>query len=254
MAAVAGTSPGAVVTGRGPVGLSGPQRQFLEAFFRREALAKAFYLAGGTALAAFHLHHRLSEDLDLFTVDAAARPDLARDVVPAVEEIGARLGWRVAVESPGIRHVRIHVHVPGSPPRHLRRIDLARPDLPLTMSPETGPGGIRVAGLRDLALGKVVAASRRRELKDIVDLFALDSFPLLDLRAVIERADHLDSRFTPLELAARAAAVKQEEEQWDSFRREFLQWEIRFSDLVAFGRRLARMIDDYLGPPAPAAR
>ena len=29
--------------------------------------ASVFYLTGGTALSAFYLHHRLSEDLDFFT-------------------------------------------------------------------------------------------------------------------------------------------------------------------------------------------
>src|SRR5258708_17660707 len=33
----------------------------------REPLLKDFYLTGGTALSAFYLHHRLSEDLDFFT-------------------------------------------------------------------------------------------------------------------------------------------------------------------------------------------
>jgi predicted nucleotidyltransferase component of viral defense system len=32
-------------------------------------LAGTFYLTGGTALAAFYLHHRVSDDLDLFSED-----------------------------------------------------------------------------------------------------------------------------------------------------------------------------------------
>ncbi|MBN1138047.1 MAG: nucleotidyl transferase AbiEii/AbiGii toxin family protein [Anaerolineae bacterium] len=47
------------------------QLAVLEQFFATEA-GKRFFLTGGTALAAFHLHHRLSVDLDLFTLDDLA--------------------------------------------------------------------------------------------------------------------------------------------------------------------------------------
>ncbi len=54
------------------------QRAFLQVFFA-DPVGQRFFLTGGTALAAFHLHHRLSDDLDLFTLDdlaleAAAHP------------------------------------------------------------------------------------------------------------------------------------------------------------------------------------
>lgn len=43
------------------------QIAFLEQIKKSEFLAKNFYLTGGTALAAFYLHHRYSEDLDFFS-------------------------------------------------------------------------------------------------------------------------------------------------------------------------------------------
>src|SRR5574342_1029985 len=47
------------------------QQRFLEAFFNRDPISAHFYLSGGTALAGFYLHHRYSEDVDLFTRDAS---------------------------------------------------------------------------------------------------------------------------------------------------------------------------------------
>ena len=47
------------------------QASVLESFFATAA-GQQFYLTGGTALAAFHLHHRASVDLDLFTLDDLA--------------------------------------------------------------------------------------------------------------------------------------------------------------------------------------
>ncbi len=43
------------------------QQQFLEFASKQDYISKNFYLTGGTALAAFYLHHRLSEDLDFFS-------------------------------------------------------------------------------------------------------------------------------------------------------------------------------------------
>ena len=45
------------------------QRELLGALAGSE-LGARFQVAGGTAIAAFYLHHRESEDLDLFSPDA----------------------------------------------------------------------------------------------------------------------------------------------------------------------------------------
>jgi predicted nucleotidyltransferase component of viral defense system len=47
--------------------LSLSQRRLLEIISANKAVAENFYLTGGTALAEFYIHHRLSEDLDLFS-------------------------------------------------------------------------------------------------------------------------------------------------------------------------------------------
>lgn len=43
------------------------QQLLLDEISKNKAIAEAFYLGGGTALAQFYLQHRLSEDLDFFT-------------------------------------------------------------------------------------------------------------------------------------------------------------------------------------------
>ena len=47
--------------------LTPKQLKFLEFISLEPQITKRFYLTGGTALAEFHLQHRLSEDIDLFT-------------------------------------------------------------------------------------------------------------------------------------------------------------------------------------------
>jgi predicted nucleotidyltransferase component of viral defense system len=64
------------------------QEAFLEAFFQAGAPSERFYLSGGTALSAYYLQHRYSDDLDLFTRDQ----DALSVGVPLVEQLVARLG------------------------------------------------------------------------------------------------------------------------------------------------------------------
>jgi predicted nucleotidyltransferase component of viral defense system len=47
--------------------LSKNQRNILDIISKDKTLCDNFYLTGGTALAGFYLHHRLSEDLDFFS-------------------------------------------------------------------------------------------------------------------------------------------------------------------------------------------
>jgi len=46
-----------------------PEQKIFLARFAASELRDSYYLTGGTALAAFHLRHRYSDDLDLFTED-----------------------------------------------------------------------------------------------------------------------------------------------------------------------------------------
>jgi len=46
--------------------LSPNQTRLLEIIANDKEICHRFYLTGGTALAEFYLHHRLSEDLDFF--------------------------------------------------------------------------------------------------------------------------------------------------------------------------------------------
>jgi hypothetical protein len=69
--------------------LSALQWDFLSFFFQGDP---PFFLTGRTALSAFYLQHRYSEDLDLFTLDGDAF-----DRVPLyVADTGARLNASIA--------------------------------------------------------------------------------------------------------------------------------------------------------------
>jgi hypothetical protein len=72
------------------------QPDLLDAFFARE---QGFYLTGGAALAGFHLAHRASDDLDLFTLDDDAFERGERALMDAAAYLGCRI--RVAAAGTG---------------------------------------------------------------------------------------------------------------------------------------------------------
>lgn len=117
---------------------------------------EGFYLAGATAIA-WHLGHRLSADLDLFS--HSAKPDLSairRAATP-------KAGFRVIRTGDAVLQLRS-----GSVP-----IDFVAYPYPPLDPPASGPDGFPVAGLRDLAAMKLSAIARRGIRRDFWDLFAI---------------------------------------------------------------------------------
>lgn len=53
------------------------QKEVLAQLITYPDIEKKFFLTGGTALSVFYLHHRLSDDLDLFTKDFSSLSEVA---------------------------------------------------------------------------------------------------------------------------------------------------------------------------------
>jgi predicted nucleotidyltransferase component of viral defense system len=54
--------------------LTNTQKSLLKYLSNNESLTKDYYLSGGTALSEYYLHHRLSEDLDFFSMHEVDLP------------------------------------------------------------------------------------------------------------------------------------------------------------------------------------
>ena len=76
------------------------QTEVLEAFFQRE---RGFFLTGGAALAGFHLGHRATDDLDLFTSEARAFERGRFVLAELAQELGAAL--QVRQDAPGFKRL-----------------------------------------------------------------------------------------------------------------------------------------------------
>ncbi|MBI2373685.1 MAG: nucleotidyl transferase AbiEii/AbiGii toxin family protein [Deltaproteobacteria bacterium] len=115
-----------------------------------------FYLAGASAIT-WHLGHRRSRDLDLFSIDLNVSLE--------------RLQWATRRER-GVQVIEatesaVALKV-GSIP-----VDLVRYPYPPLETPAPGPLEFPVAGLRDLAAMKLAAIARRGLRRDFWDLYEL---------------------------------------------------------------------------------
>jgi predicted nucleotidyltransferase component of viral defense system len=159
------------------------QEKFLQTFFA-DPIGQHFFLTGGTALAAFHLHHRLSDDLDLFTLDDVA---LEASVRP-VEQIAADLNC--TLERTRVSQYFQQVLLTHPQQEMPLKIDLVR-DFGPQYGKRLDHKGIIVDSLDNIAANKIVALFGRADIKDFVDLYFIlqSGYDLDELFSMAQQKD-----------------------------------------------------------------
>lgn len=164
------------------------QALVLEAFFGAE---QEFFLSGGGALVGFHLEHRETTDLDLFTTSAEAF-DRARLVLPnVVSQMGGALVIRQ--DSPGFR--RVVVQRGGDE----LVVDLVR-DIGPQLHEKLQIEGIVVDPMEEIFSNKLTTLVSRQEIRDLVDVLELERRGLR-VEAFLAEANAKDGGCTPATLA-----------------------------------------------------
>jgi Nucleotidyl transferase AbiEii toxin, Type IV TA system len=168
--------------------LSPLQRDLLEAFFRHES---RFHLTGGAALAGYYLGHRDTADLDLFTS------------VAAIDEGEAALRAAVGDVGASVENVQT---APDFRRRLVRReresvvVDLVVDATPQGPQPKKQFGGVRVDPPEEILANKLCTLLSRAELRDLVDVLALERAGFRTEDAV-PLASGKDAGLTPAQLA-----------------------------------------------------
>jgi Nucleotidyl transferase AbiEii toxin, Type IV TA system len=164
------------------------QQDLLDAFFRRE---QRFFLTGGAALAGFFLGHRSTHDLDLFaTTDVLDAGDVslreaARELQAMIENVQTSPTFRRRLVRRGAEAVIV---------------DLVFAETPQDTSPKQLFGGIRVDPPGEIVANKICALLSRAELRDLVDLRALEGAGYR-IEDALELARRKDAGVTPGQLA-----------------------------------------------------
>lgn len=165
------------------------QRSVLAAFFARE---HGFFLTGGAALAGFHLCHRTTDDLDLFTQDDAAF-SRARHVL---SDIAATIGGTLHIvqDAPGfIRTVltkQSEAVVIDFVRERTYQIHPAKPVI----------DGIAVDPPDEIFANKLTTLVGRAEERDLVDVMLLERSGLR-VEDALQAALEKDGGCTPATLA-----------------------------------------------------
>lgn len=165
------------------------QKAVLREFFARE---RGFFLTGGGALVGYHLHHRSTDDLDLFTLDAVAF-ERARHVLPAVaESLGARL--EIRVEAPDYLRVLL------TRPDQGLVVDVVRERVKQVIPEKPVIDGIVVDPPEEILANKLTALVGRQEERDLVDVLRLEQRGY-SLEPALAAALEKDGGCTPATLA-----------------------------------------------------
>lgn len=167
------------------------QSEVLNAFFAME-VGRDFFFTGGTALAGFYFQHRLSDDLDFFTVSDAALPRAREEM----EVLASALSLTLESRASAPHFQRFRLTRPGLAPLQL---DLVR-DIDVQIGQHRWFDAIIVDALENIGANKVGAIFGRTEAKDFVDLYFLLEAGL-NLRELIAHAKQKDGGVTEFWLA-----------------------------------------------------
>jgi predicted nucleotidyltransferase component of viral defense system len=142
------------------------QKKVLISLFDKGLADRGYYLTGGTALSAFYLQHRYSDDLDFFT----RKRDSVTEDFRYLGEILTSIGIVIASQDLTESYARLFVYPEGQKDTALK-IESAR-DVPAMMAPPEVYDQIVVDSFEEIAVNKVCTIlSRTFESKDFYDLF-----------------------------------------------------------------------------------
>ena len=164
------------------------QTEFLEKFFKHDS---QFFLTGGAALVGFYLNHRQTEDVDLFTLEDeielgfALVNEVAREMGADVESIQTTPDFRRLLLARGESAIVVDlVH------EYVYQIDRNKRVI----------NGIRLDTPEEILANKLCALLSRSEVRDLVDVRALETAGHT-IDSAIDAAAKKDSGFTPAQLA-----------------------------------------------------
>ena len=153
-----------------------------------------FYLTGGTAASRGYLHHRFSDDLDLFVNDDNAFTLWADRIIQALNQ---QADWQVTVELRDLRFVRLTV-LRNDFPLKIEMIN----DVPAHVGPIMTHSKLgRIDSAENILANKITAVVSREEPKDLADIWGFCTQTGLSLTDALENAHSKAAGIFPADVA-----------------------------------------------------
>ncbi len=156
--------------------LTKEQQVILDVVKNNEFLRSNFYFTGGTALSAFYLKHRYSDDLDFFSQERFDQ----QIIFTLVQDWSKK--YRFNIKSSRFAEV-VYIFDLLFEDKIPLKVDFAYyPYQQVEKSDTSTLNGFKVDSLSDIATNKILTISQRYDVKDFVDLyFLLQKFSVWDL-------------------------------------------------------------------------
>ena len=180
--------------------LSENQKKLLGLLSKEPSICANFYLTGGTALAEFYLHHRLSEDLDFFS-EQEFDP---QSVSVVLKKIQKAAGVEKVEYQQSFNRNLFFLH---------NGTDVIKTEFtyfPFSrIEQKQKTDELFVDSLVDIAVNKVFTIYQKPRSRDFIDLYLiLTRYPELALDSLIEKAQiKFDNYIDPVQLGAQYMKV-----------------------------------------------
>lgn len=161
------------------------QITILKLFFATP-FAQSFFLTGGTALSAFYLAHRESQDLDFFSLEPFETLQLRTTMQEIAEKIGAEM--TLAVRSQTFNEL----YLEHKTERWRQKIDIVQ-EQPKRFGETVMIETVCVDALINIATNKILAVFGRLEPKDYIDLYIICTTTNFTFEKLFELAKEKDT-------------------------------------------------------------
>jgi predicted nucleotidyltransferase component of viral defense system len=172
------------------------QEKFLDSVSKEKYLCERFYFTGGTPLAVFYLHHRLSEDIDLFS---------EREIYPSsIKNFLKKIQKELKIQRFDYTNfLGLHSFQLYFPDNKILKVDFNYYPFP-RIEKGIKYGNLVVDSILDIAVNKVHTIAMKPRARDFIDIYFIIkekqySFNNLLMRAKAKFDWHID----PLQLGSR---------------------------------------------------
>ena len=161
------------------------QIKILTLFFN-SSFGKQFFLTGGTALAAFYLGHRRSEDLDFFTLQSLDTLRLNWIIETILKKTSSRIERQLKTPQ------YWELYLKNTTEDWIQRIDFVQ-EQPIVFGKQKIIDTVVVDNLENMATNKILSIYGRLEPKDYLDLYWIFKEVNLDILKLFEKTKKKDA-------------------------------------------------------------
>lgn len=182
--------------------LSENQKKLLKLLSEEKSICANFYLTGGTVLAEFYLHHRLSEDLDFFSEQEFDPQSISIILKKIQKEAGIK---KIEFQQSFNRNL-FFLHTD---------IDVIKTEFtyfPFTrIEQKQKVGGLFIDSVIDIATNKLFTIYQNPRSRDFIDLYLILKYkPELTIDSLAGNAQiKFDTYIDPIQLGAQYMKVKE---------------------------------------------